>query len=319
MIAVVTSIGLDRADDSWIGLVEKEALPAIAEEANAAAPRVSVVIPCNDDRHLPATLASLAGQKDAPPFEVILVDATGTDLRRHLEPGSDPSDVRVVKARPDGSGPANRNMGVAASAGAFLLFLDADDTVNETYVRAMAQALETHELVCCSVDMLLLNPWNPGGTHPQQTGLITEEMSFLPFAGAGTLGIRRSLFERIGGWDASLLFYAEADLCWRIQLAGYGPPAFVPGAILHYRLDPTPGGRWGRAVGLGRTQPLLYRRFRHVGMRRERLREVLRAWWELFWDLVRMTLGQHTGGILWRTAVRVGRLQGSLRYRVPYL
>jgi len=299
--------------------MEKEASPSLPEEANAAAPRVSIVIPCNDDTYLPATLASLAGQKDAPPFEVVLVNASGTDLQRHLEPRGDRLDVRIVKAHRDASAPANRNTGVAASLGTFLLFLDADDTVNDTYVRAMADALETRELVCCSVDMLLLNPWNPGGTHPQQTGLITEEMSFLPFAGAGTLGVRRSLFEKIGGWDASLLFYPEAELCWRIQLAGYGPPTFVPLAILHYRLDPTPNGRWRRAVGLGRTQPLLYRRFRHAGMRREPLRETIGAWWALIGDLVRMTRGRHTEGIRWRTAIRIGRLQGSLRYRVAYL
>lgn len=298
--------------------MEKEASPPLAEQTGASTPRVSVVIPCNDDTHLPATLASLAGQKDAPRFEVVLVNACGSDLRTGPEPRGEPLDLRVVEAEKNASASANRNAGAAASLGTFLLFLDADDTVNDMYVREMAEALESQELVCSSVDMLLLNPWNPGGTHPQQTGLITEEMSFLPFAGAGTLGIRRSLFDAIGGWDTSLDFYPEAELCWRIQLAGHGLPAFVPDATLHYRLDPTPHGRWRRALGLGRTQPLLYRRFRRAGMRREPLWEAVRAWLALGRDLARVTRGRRTEGVRWRAAIRIGRLQGSIRYRVPY-
>jgi glycosyltransferase involved in cell wall biosynthesis len=122
---------------------------------------------------------------------------------------------------------ANRNLGVAESRGRLLLFVDADDTANDRYVDAMATALESHELVCSAVDLELLNPWDPSGTHPQQTGLI-QSMDFLPFAGAGTLGVRRSLFEERGEFDLLLRCYEDADLCWRIQLSGHEPQHSSP-------------------------------------------------------------------------------------------
>jgi len=129
-----------------------------------------------------------------------------------------------------------------------------------------------------SVEMVSLNPWNPTGTHPQQTGLITGEMAFLPFAGAGTLGIRRPLFEAIGEFDPTLACYEEADLCWRLQSAGHGPPWFVEDATLHYRLERSPGRRWRKAIQFGQTQALLYSRYRRAGMPRGTAREAVAAW-----------------------------------------
>ena len=77
-------------------------------------------------------------------------------------------------------------------------------------------------------------------------------MAFLPFAGAGTLGIRRSLFQDIGGFDPMLRCYEAADLCWRIQLAGNGPPVFVSEARLHHRLERGGSDSGGRPLHPGR-------------------------------------------------------------------
>jgi glycosyltransferase involved in cell wall biosynthesis len=284
-----------------------------------AKPTASVVIPCRDPTYLSATLKSLAAQKDHPPFEVVLVDASGKDLGRSLGSWRGRLTLTVLWAREGASASDNRNAGVAAARGPCILFIDADDTVNATYVRAMADALETHEFVCSKVDVVSLNAWNPGGTHPQEMGLITADMSFLPFAGAGTLGIRRSLFMEIDGWDPAFRTYHEADLCWRIQLAGHEPPVFVPDATLSYRLDPSTLGRWRRTVALGRAQPLLYRRYRSAGMPRDSLLDAARAWLAIVGGVLLRAIGRPAKGVGWRAAIRVGRLWGSLRYRVPYL
>jgi GT2 family glycosyltransferase len=207
---------------------------------------------------------------------------------------------------------------VAVSRGALLLFVDADDTVGEGYVRAMADALESHELVCSCVDLTVLNPWVSAETHPQQKGPITEEMAFLPFAGAGTLGIRRPLFEGIGGFDPSLRCYEEADFCWRIQLAAHEPPAWVPDAKLHYRMERHPAKRWEKGTAFGQTQALLYRRYRGAGIPRESLGVAAVAWRRLAWHLLRRALGRSSIGEGWQLSIRWGRLRGSVRYRVPY-
>ena len=282
-------------------------------------PAVSIIIPCNDDTHLSALFQSLLEQQHPPRFEVILVDASGRDLDARVQAWGKRLNLRIIPAEKGASAAENRNTGVAVATADALVFIDADDTVNASFVRAMADALDAHDVVCCSVDMIALNPWNPDGTHPQQSGLITRDMAFLPFAGGGTLAIRRSLFDEIGGWDTSMRFYHEVDFCWKIQLSGHPPPHFVKDAILHYRLHSSPHRRWRKTVGQGRTEALLFKRYRRAGMPRESLLEVMRGWLGIVRDAVRSLLGNRVAGLGYRAAIRIGRIQGSWRHRVMYL
>lgn len=283
--------------------------------APAQAPPVSVVVPCSDDRFLPDTLASLARQRDAPAFEVVVV-AAGRVSPGRWGRGAPP--IRVATGPPGATSAANRNQGAAAARGDLLLFVDADDTVSERYVAAMAAALGEHDVVCSSVDVASLNPWNPGGTHPQRSGPIIVEMRFLPFAGAGTLGVRRSAFEDVGGFDESLRRLEEADLCWRLQLAGHGAPVLVPGATLRYRLEPRVAVRVRKVVALGVAQAGLYRRYRAVGMPRETLREAATSWRCAISGGAGRLVGRRNGNVGWPVAIRTGRLLGSLRHRALY-
>jgi glycosyltransferase involved in cell wall biosynthesis len=282
-----------------------------------AAPIVSVVIPCRDDKVISGTLDSLVGQSGGE-YEVVVVDASGTDLSRRLSPWRDRMDLRVVEGAPGAYAGDHRNRGVLASRGNLLLFVDADDIVGEGYIVAMKEALQYHELVCSRVDIERLNPWNVGGSHPQEAGLIESEMHFLPFAGAGTIGIHRSLFEEMGGFDRFLRCYEEADLCWRLQLAGYEPPAFVRDAVLHYRLEPERRKRWKKALAFGAVESQLYRRYRQVGMPRESVREAIADWFGLLRRFMNALMGSDEPGIAWQSGVRLGRLCGSLRNGVPY-
>src|SRR5918996_838668 len=86
-------------------------------------PAVSVIIPCNDDRHLSALFQSLLEQQEAPAFEVILVDASGRDLQASLEPWGQRLNLRVIPVEKNASAPANRNSGVAAAEADALVFI----------------------------------------------------------------------------------------------------------------------------------------------------------------------------------------------------
>jgi glycosyltransferase involved in cell wall biosynthesis len=291
------------------------------DEADNAArlATVTVIIPCRDATHLHEAMDSLARQQGTE-FDVIVVDGSSEgDISSRLEAWRDRLELRVVTGARGAPAGAQRNRGVGASRGRFLIFVDADDVVAEGYVRAMAETLRSHEFVCCSTDVQKLNPWNPEGTVPQRHGLNRSEMRFLPFAGAGTLGIRRSLFEWVGGFDPSLDCYEEADLCWRLQLAGHDPPTFVAGAVLHIRLEADRAKRWRKAVLFGRTQALLYRRYRSRGMPRESISAAAAAWIGLLQRWVRRLTGQAERGLAWETSLRFGRLQGSFRHRVAFL
>jgi glycosyltransferase involved in cell wall biosynthesis len=286
--------------------------------SDPSAPHISVVIPCRDDTHLPATLASLAAQNRAPAFEVIVVDDSGHDPPHGVDRFRDRLELRLVPARHGATDGENCNAGVSAAQGDLVLFVDADDTVNDEYLRAMVNALRDHPCVCSRVDVTSLNPWNPKGRHPQQTGLITADMDFLPFAGAGTLGIRRSLFEDIGGFDPSLRQYKDADFLWRLQLAGNEAPFLVQLAELHYRLEARPLKRLRKAAARGMAEAYLYRRYRRAGMPRQTFGQAAAAWRSLVWGLLHDLTDRRAEGLGWALATRAGRLVGSLRYRVRY-
>jgi GT2 family glycosyltransferase len=126
------------------------------------------------------------------------------------------------------------------------------------------------------------------------------------------------LFEEIGRFDASLRCYEEADLCWRLQLAGGDPPQFVSAAVLHHRLERRGTERVSKAAMYGRTQVLLYSRYRHAGMPRQAFGEAVAAWRRLMPDLIRRMFRRTGHGVGWEAAIRFGRLQGSLRHWIAY-
>jgi GT2 family glycosyltransferase len=285
---------------------------------NAAVTVVSVIIPCLDDTYINETMDSLARQRETE-FEVIVVvdPRGGDDISSRLAAWSDRVKLRIIAGDPAVQAGGHRNRGAALSRGRHLLFVDADDVVAEGYISAMAEALESQEFVCSRQDVQTLNPWNPRGTIFGRE--LNRSMGFLPFSGAGTLGIRRSLFERVGGFDPFLKCYQDADLCWRIQLAGHNPPTFVADAVLYYRLQSDRTRRWRKAVVYGRTEALLYKRYRKKGMPRERMIAGVVTWIRLISRWVRRLTGEAEPGLAWETSLRFGRLQGSLRYRVGYL
>lgn len=297
-------------------LARAEAIPG----SSRARPSVSVVIPCRNDSYLQATLDSLARQDDPPPFDVVIVDdSPARDLSDRLDDWRGQLALQVLKARVPGTPGGNRNIGVTASSGEVVLFVDADDTVGRGYVRAMVDALVAHPLVCASIDLSLLNPKHLWRSHPQQTGVISTDLQFLPFASAGTLGIRRAVFVEIGGFDASLPCYEEADLCWRIQLAGGSLPVFVPGAISHHRLERDAMRRFRKAIRYGATEVTLYSRYRGVGMPRQTSVQSAATWGVLLSRLLGRVLGRPSSGVGWEIANRLGRAVGSIKRRVLYL
>jgi hypothetical protein len=200
-------------------------------------------------------------------------------------------------------------VGVEHSKGAKLLFLDADDEVEHGYLLEMAAALDRTEFVCARIGFDRLNPsWalESWPTRWQQDRPL-DPFRFLPFAGAGTLGIRRSLFEEAGGFrDAGPPSqFEECDLCWRIQLTGHSGPVLVPEAILHYRLPTSVRMRYRRSRNYATGQLALYEIYRDHGMPQPR-RATLR-------DAVGSLRRIRSRRDLMRTAAVFGHLVGQRR------
>ncbi len=226
--------------------------PAVAariRRGSAAAAPLSVVIPCYQ---APETLArTLAGlERQTWPrrlFEVVIVD---DGSRPPLErPARSPLAIRVLRQEDRGFGLARaRNRGARAAAHDVLVFLD-QDLIPEAGLLAAHAAWHGAEAgvltvgLCARVsvsgiepddirrrpgslrEMFAGRPWDPPwtGAHMALTGCWTARRDDLFRAvTGGNLGISRSLFEEVGGFDESFTGYGgeDTEFGYRVQNRG---------------------------------------------------------------------------------------------------
>lgn len=113
---------------------------------------ISVVIPVyNAAGYLDACLQSLQAQT-YPDWEAIVVDDGSTDASPDLCRAWAARDSRIRVLRQENAGvSAARNAGIAAAAGSFLAFVDADDRLEPDYLLELYSILGNSDLAVCSV------------------------------------------------------------------------------------------------------------------------------------------------------------------------
>jgi glycosyltransferase involved in cell wall biosynthesis len=281
---------------------------------------LSVVVPCrNAADRLPELLGVLAGERPGVPWELVVVDNGSSDGTLAVAEGwSDALPVRVVDAGDRRGAWYARNVGAAAARGDHLLFLDSDDLVVPGYLATMRAALDDADLVAARLDSRPLNEGWAASSRPEEViDGLTDHFGYLPYAAACTLGVRRAVFEEVGGF-AEMLFGEDVDFCWRAQLSGRSIRT-VPGAEVHYRYRGTLWGMFRQAQGYGRGQPLLFRRYRALGMPGRSWRQTARDWRGILVQLAYARSRRELAAALFLLGVYAGRVEGSLRHRALYL
>jgi glycosyltransferase involved in cell wall biosynthesis len=266
---------------------------------------LSVVIPCrNEERVLAGQLSALAAQEYDGPWEVIVVDNGSSDHTRSVAESFEnrlPS-LRVAVAERRGRQRAC-NVGASLATGDALLFVDADDEVAPGYLSAMAAALRLHQFVAARLDLDSLNAeWIRRSRPPVQVDSLPNR--HLPTAVGGSLGIRRGVFEALGGFEEDWDYAEDVEFCWRAQLAGV-TLHLVHDAVLQYRYRTRARDLYRQARGYGRGRVLLDRRY----------------------SVPAVAMRTKIGGLLghlWSVARRVPRLRDPvtrawLSYEVGYL
>jgi GT2 family glycosyltransferase len=291
------------------------------EPGVAAAPvDLSVVIPCLDVADvLGRQLDALARQVWSGTWEVIVADNGSSDATRAVVESFRPRlpAIRVVDAS------RRRGRQHACNAGAHLggrsvAFVDADDEVAPGYVAALGDALVDHPIVAASIDHATLNEgWTRDGRSGAQTRSLQNGHGFLPFGSGGTLGVRREVFESLGGFADDMYYAEDVDFCWRAQLAGH-EIEFVPEAVLRYVYRPSLRAMFRQHRNFGRGTALLYRTYRSSGMQRRDTKAWLREWALMAKSLLRLRSRADAARWVRRAGRNVGRLEGSLKNRVWY-
>jgi len=199
-------------------------------------------------------LDALGAQTYDDELEVIVVDNGSRDRTAAVarSRSSHRFTLSVLRAEAQAGPSYARNVGARRATARVVLFCDADDRVGEAWVKAMVDGLGEYDAVGGPRAHEPLNDrrvlrWRPG--PPARAGLPLA-FEFLPFATSSNLGIRREVFERLGGFDERLFSSEDVDLSWRLQLGGWRL-GFVPDAVVAYRRRATVLGTWRQAFRWG--------------------------------------------------------------------
>lgn len=285
--------------------------------------RLSVIIATrNRVRFLRGQLEALCRQEWPGGWEVIVADNGSRDDTAEVVrsySGRLPG-LRLLDASAVPGTPYAQNQAARVALGDAFLFVDDDDEVGEGWLTAMGRALTEHPFVAARIDASKLNaPWLLGSrSSAQRHGL--QQIPYPPYlahAAGATLGVRRSTFEAVGGFDETLLAVCDTFFCLRVQLMGV-PLQFVPDAVVHMRFRTSLRGMYGQARGYGQYSTLMYRKMRELGMPPlpHPIRESLGKWWYIVRCLPGLRRKSMWGHLAFHLGYRMGRLRGSLKHRV---
>lgn len=182
-------------------------------------PLVSFVIPVrNDALRLQRCLASITrNEYPRELIEIIVVDNESTDGSAQAA-----RTYGAVVLRSSGNTVAElRNRGARAALGSIIAFADSDHEISANWIATTVDVL-SDATVAAAGAACLTSP-TPNWVQQQYDGLRTrtvtrEDVSWL---GSGNLAVKRSVFERVGGFDTSLVACEDVDLCNRITTAGF--------------------------------------------------------------------------------------------------
>ncbi len=204
-----------------------------------SAGRIAVVVPVFDgERHLAATLASVAAQTRVPD-EVIVVDDGSRDGSAAVAERAGARVIRQANAGPA----AARNRGVAATTCEWVAFLDADDLFAPDKLARQAAVLEAERDVAavCS-DAVILGGARDGerrsGGRPVPARLrFGDLLEGNPVIASSVLARRQAMLAA-GGFDEDPVLVATEDYdLWLRMLDSAGASfAYVDAPLVSYRM-----------------------------------------------------------------------------------
>ena len=217
----------------------------------------SIVMPvCNQVELTKDCLTALAGLKDQPEYELIIVDNGSTDgttdFLRQLS-----GDVRIIVNEKNLGFAKACNQGAAAARGKYLVFLNNDTIPQSGWLAALVAEVDNHAEVGIVGSKLLY----PDGTV-QHAGVVRDCARRLPYhiyknfaashpavnqrrefqiVTAACLLIRRALFDEVKGFDEGYVNgFEDADLCLKVRERGY-VVVYQPRSVVVHLESQTPG------------------------------------------------------------------------------
>lgn len=204
-----------------------------------------IIVNYNGKRHLENCLKSLMAI-DYKKFEVILVDNNSTDDSIEFVKSNYPS-VTLLKLDKNYGFAEPNNKGTKIAKGNYFLFLNNDTIVDPNFISEMVKVLENDSKIgiCQS---LLLKPdgtIDSSGDFIDEIGVVynskkqVEQVREISSARGAAMMVKRSVFEKIGGFDEKFFVsFEDVDFCWRAWIMGYRI-VLVPKSVVYHGVGQT--------------------------------------------------------------------------------
>ena len=210
-------------------------------------PLVSIIIPVFNRENLIGKSVDSALMQNYGNREIIVVDDGSTDRTVEVLEGYG---SRITLVRQKNSGPsAARNLGVKISHGEILAFLDSDDSWSEDKIsRQVELLLKGGERVPCCICNASIHSIDHHQTNSFDSADVLSHLDSGYWLNADEIiasrfilfnqvvAVRKSAFERIGGFRESLDVLEDYDLALRLSLLG--PWAFISDPLVQKFNDP---------------------------------------------------------------------------------
>ncbi|MHB1810287.1 MAG: glycosyltransferase [Solirubrobacteraceae bacterium] len=201
--------------------------PRVAAQGEGRRPPASIVLPTRGrPEYLRTTLASVAPQAAQLGCELLVIDDSreGSAIAVASEAG-----VACIAHRRELGANAARNTGIERSGGELVVLIDDDVSACEGWLSAFLAGAEAHPKIDVFAGAIVAHlegrpPRSCGREGPPITSLeLGEEDGRVRFAWSANMAVRRSAFERIGLFDASIHGQGEEQE-WqeRLEAAGRG-------------------------------------------------------------------------------------------------
>jgi len=213
--------------------------PTAVDEAAAAVPRVSVVMPLyNAEQHVEAAIRS-ALASDLQNLEVIVVDDGSSDTSLAIARSIPDPRLIVITQAPSGGPSRPRNVGIARARAPYVALLDADDLLKPHKLSSALADLDQHPQAGIAFgDYERIDPAGrllaPAtlDAYPQLQSLpahrfgsgwrsipqpeFARGLVYENFIGTSGAVLRRSALQQVGLFDESLNYSEDRDLWFRL-------------------------------------------------------------------------------------------------------
>jgi glycosyltransferase involved in cell wall biosynthesis len=185
-------------------------------------PFFSIIIPTlNEEVNLPILLESISKQTETD-FEVIVSDSGSKDSTKEKadEYAKKINNFRLVEHQSKNVSQA-RNYGATQATGNFLVFFDADVEIEPNFFKEIKEKIIKNNLDATTV-------WNrdktKGLSGQLMLGLLNLSMAIFekvkPVANGPCILMKKELFEKLKGFDDSIVFGEDFDLMQRAAKIG---------------------------------------------------------------------------------------------------